>query len=277
MSISKQPNWRWLRAIDLVDDQGRPSRKDGEQVVRAWRFLRRKRAANSTRMRSLETDYPDIFEADKLYEEAIKMRWHLEALICTEAPHETIHKDHGYSLEVIRAYEALFFDVRDKLFSAPYVETYILDPALQNRSLDEESPDFLPKMVALVMGYDGLMDFRRKGHESAELTRFRKVERESKSQWKALEASYVAPVNKYNAVDFLNYCAQIDATDRERGRGADEALLGAVHSLLQSVAFKRRSADDKLLAPDGSEPRALADSDLGFDRESEDSTTGSTI
>ncbi len=265
-TYQKAPDWRWRRAVDLVDSESRPTRKDDAFVTRAWRFLRKKRKSSVAQVVALEDDYPDLYYANKIYEEETEFRWMLESALCTPASYEEIAK-HGYDVDEIEAYEKLFWDIRDKLDSSVYVQTHILNPALHNRTADVRSPDFISKTIALVLGYTSLVDFKRKGNESVVLQKFARIERENQLRWNGLETAYTVPSNRYNAVETLQLCMDMDKADDERGQGSKEGLVESVAQLLEAVQFRKRKATDNILDEDGGEPRALANSEITFDAE----------
>lgn len=274
-NIHRTPHWRWRRAIKLVDAELRPTRVDDEPVVRAWRFLRRKKSVNAATIAVLEEDYPDIFYANSVYEHENHYRWILEACLCTAEPFERIASDHGYALREIKAYDALFFDVRTRLYSPAFVKTHILEPALQNRTTDVCSPDFAPKLVALMLGYDALSEIIRGGAPTAILQQFSRATREGQLTWKGVETAYTMPVNKFTAIEIMKVCQEMDRSADERGRGTKDTVVDAIAELLQSVRFKKRTASDSILSSDGAEPRALENADIAFEaeqnREDEDS------
>lgn len=253
------PTWRWLRAIELVDAQARPSRKDDETVVRACKFLRRKRSANVTRLRSLEEDYPDIFAANKVYEEEDQDRWMLEACLCTEAPRERIASDNAIrDVKIIKTYEELFYDVRGYLTSPIYLNKYIIYPALRNRSMEECSPDFMQKVIALMLGYDSLLDSWRIGHESPELTKRLMLAKDNRMRGAGVEAAFTAPINRYTSLELIDRSNAIDERMAAGGPGSQDAAVSAVAEIIKAVTFRKRTREDvAALGADGLEPRSL--------------------
>jgi len=201
MSVHNPPIWRWQRVVDLVDDNAHPSRNDDEITVQAWRFLKRKRASTVTRLKTLQKDYPDIYAANKMFEDENEFRWLLEAALCTPVEHEQISKDYGLSIKEIDAYEKLFWDVRSNMFSGPYVEAYILTPAVRNRTATENSPDFIPKLIAVCQGYWHLLESRKPGYESVELERFETLVYNNQVRHLSLEAAKIAPAQGFHQME----------------------------------------------------------------------------
>ncbi len=253
------PTWRWRRAVELVDEQARPSRLDDEVTVRAFKFLKRKRSANTTRMKMLQANYPDVYAANKIYEEEDMDRWMLEAALCAPVSHEQIAQDNVIeNPKIITTYAELFFDVQNYLNSPMYVHKYILRPALRNRTMEESSPDFTYKLVALTLGYDALLDSWKIGHDSPEQTKLAMMAKDNRLRQLGVEAAFTAPVNKYTSLELIDRANAIDERTEARSGGTRDAAVEAVHELIQSVTFRLRTPEDrKILGPDGLEPRAL--------------------
>lgn len=267
MALYDPPNWRWLRAIELVDDLARPSRKDDEAVVKAFRFLKRKRAGNATRMGSLKEDYPDIFQANAIHEMENDFRWMMEAALCTTGSYEQISDDYKYGISELKAYEKLFFDVRSKLDSPPYVKAFIIQPSLRNRTSEEASPDFIHKVIALVLGYAALLNSYRIGHQSLENDRLADMAAKTRLKQLGMETTYTMPINRFNAIEILDKCLAVEQQESERPE-AQSAAVEAVRELLDTIKFRRRRPEDiKTLTSDGREPRLLYTPDVSKKQE----------
>jgi hypothetical protein len=255
-AVFMPPAWRWQRASLLIDRQQYPTRRDDERLVSAWRFLKRKREANDDELARLETEYPHVFDADRVHEDENGFRWFLEAALCSTAPIEEISRDHGFDVETVRVYNMLFFDVRDHLHSLPFVRTHILTPAMRNRTDIEGSPDFLPKLTALALGYDALMQLLTPWNTGPELQKFLMQLGDGALLAKCSEAANVLVVNNENAHDLVTTTLQMRAEKERTGHGDPDMAIEAVKTMLNAVTFRRRTAADvNILDADGREPR----------------------
>jgi len=259
MSVHNLPNWRWQRVVELVDDKAYPSRNDDKVTVRAWRFLKRKRASTVSRIPTLQKDYPDIFAANKMYEDENEFRWLLEAALCSDVDITEISNDYGLSVEEIVAYEQLFWDVRSNLHSPPYIEAYIVAPALRNRTATENSPDYLPKLIAMAMGYYAMLDSRKPGNESVELERFETIVYNNKVRELSLEASKIAPAGGFHQMEVVRLQGDVEKKAKDDQSTIKSASVDAVREILESLSFSRRALDaPTVLDKDGREPRLSA-------------------
>ena len=84
MQFHQDPDWRWQRAMAIADAGGIPRRtKDDRYVKRAHKFLVRLRRNSVKAEAHLESNYPDLYHAFRLYDGQGPMRWLLEAGVHT--------------------------------------------------------------------------------------------------------------------------------------------------------------------------------------------------
>ncbi len=116
-SFYRRPEWRWLRAVYLVERGGRGDRRvdDGWvahalAVVRGRGGDRPKAAAVRAAHHIWANGAPD-------------RRWELEARLLTEAPLEHVARRCGLPVRVVGAYAAVFFAVRPMRAAVDWVLT----------------------------------------------------------------------------------------------------------------------------------------------------------
>lgn len=136
-------NWRAERVITLLNESGRPrraTRHDDEYIKRYRLFLRRWRDAGTPSQKQLLfPPYPDLYHAQRIVESPDKeMPAVLEARILTGASNLDIAGEMATSPAVVRAYEKLFFNVRDRLDQLDYIRNMVLMPAIRDAALGEE-------------------------------------------------------------------------------------------------------------------------------------------
>src|ERR1700733_714102 len=152
------PDWRWLRAQDIFHG-GPPAtvRLDGATsatlIHRAARFFKALQGCDcEERQMKLAWERPDMFWAHYLYDQPDHpMRWSIEARILAGESDREIARRIGCSEEIIQIYEALFFNVRDKLNPKDYIFNVVLKDAVL-RGLREREKDLLWKLVAYTGG-----------------------------------------------------------------------------------------------------------------------------
>ena len=258
MNILDPPNWRWQRVVELVDDKATPSRNDEDIIVRTWRFLKRKKVASVMRMTTLKKDYPDIFAANKMYEDESDFRWLLEAALCTEAKIEDIAKDFQLDVVAIETYEKLFWDVRAHLGSPPYVEANILRPALRNRTLQENSPDYIRKFYALTLGYNSFLNSLKPDNESVEQIRFEALAYSNHVRQLSLEAAKNASAVGFNQVEMIKLAPEQEQKKEDRTT-IQTAAVDAVKELMETVTFRRRALDAQITLDEHGRESRLSD------------------
>src|SRR5262245_4864235 len=110
----RPPDLRWRRAVYLVENNRRLTRRDDSwtcQAVRFVRALRRGRQAEDRLARSM----PSLSEAYRVYAAGGLRRWEVEARLLATEPTDVIGEKCGLSPAVVTAYEALYYSVRECL------------------------------------------------------------------------------------------------------------------------------------------------------------------
>ncbi len=153
------PAWRWLRAQHIA--HGGPVatvRRDGStsavQIGRATRFYKALQNCDGDerQLMKLAEQMPALFWAHYLYDQPDHpVRWEVEARILAGESDLEIARRVGCGVEIIQNYEALFFNVRDKLKRTDYIFTVVLSDAI-TRDLHGREKDLLWKQVAYTFG-----------------------------------------------------------------------------------------------------------------------------
>lgn len=157
-SYHRAPNWCWLRAMQIDAGGPRASRAvDGAHgftwVRRALRLKRRLDAAVNrpdAMYRLLQCDR-ELFWAHSMWlNDKAPTRWAVEARLLAGESNEQIAARMATDSKVIEAYEAVFFNVRDRLDRLDYIVTVVMADAV-TRGLSERQYDLLWKLF----GYRG--------------------------------------------------------------------------------------------------------------------------
>jgi hypothetical protein len=155
---------RWRRAVYLVENNRRVSpRRDDPWVRAAARFCRALRRCQDEEARqALARRLPALSQAHALYAGPPSLaRWHLEARLLTPESFGQVAAKCATTPEVVEAYEAVFFSIRDRIDS----EGYILHVAIgrkQYAGLREADVGVLLKRHAFGGGpaaLDALIDY----------------------------------------------------------------------------------------------------------------------
>jgi hypothetical protein len=148
-------NWRWLRAVQVDSGGLRATRNiDGPEgftwIRRALRLKRRYDEASNRpeRMYRLVQYDRAMFWAHSIWlDDKAPTRWAIEARILAGESDLEIAERLGTSPDVIEAYEAVFFHVRDRLHRRDYIVNVVMAEAV-GRGLSERQYDLLWKMFA---------------------------------------------------------------------------------------------------------------------------------
>ena len=155
----RPPDWMWLRATEVVNGEGRrPSRqRDGlkgfKWINRAIRFIRAYRQCDTEQRKAdLAHRSPEIFWAYWCWSSTTNVQKHLiEAHLLARSDFYSIGRRCGMTPGMIEAYEALFFNVREKLEHRSYILNCVMGPAI-HRGLSEREHDLLWKLYGYFLG-----------------------------------------------------------------------------------------------------------------------------
>lgn len=128
------PDWRWrvaqhhhARGTQRI---GRPWRRDAG-AGRAYRFLRAlERCRDDAAHLRLAQREPDLFGAHAIYAGTSLAQHELRARVLAGETPQQIADRLATNLDVIEAFESLFFDVRPRLQARSYIVHAVLGPAL---------------------------------------------------------------------------------------------------------------------------------------------------
>lgn len=152
-------DWRWQRAAAILEgDRSMPAsrRKDKPDgfmwINRAVKFQRELRAAqNDIQRAALAERRPDIFWAHWVWTAQNDIKHIIEAQLLAQSPDHSIGWRCNLLPGSVKAYEALFFNVRDKLQHRSYVLNSVIGPAI-HRGLNEREYDLLWKLYGYFLG-----------------------------------------------------------------------------------------------------------------------------
>lgn len=133
----RRSDWRFNRVIamcDRVPTPGRCTPRDDEYVRRARNFLLRYRAFDDDRRKELEYEDEDLFAAFAVYRakpDEGDQAFTLEARLLSGQTDEEIAEHYPFGPRAVDYYEALFFNVRDRITRRDWMTTQVLIPALK--------------------------------------------------------------------------------------------------------------------------------------------------
>lgn len=160
--LAKNPmrcvDWRWQRAVGIVAGRQPEARRsldtaEGASWIRKACTLKRwlDQCRDEYDQAIVASRLSDLFFAYMLWEQKDHWRWYVEAYVLAGSTNEEIGAKLDMDPAIIRAYEALFFNVRDRLANQGYILNAVLGPAIQ-RGLSEREYDLLLKLYGYLYG-----------------------------------------------------------------------------------------------------------------------------
>ena len=156
----RPPEWRWRRAMSLHDQVPGamlPSRRvdglDGfKWITAAVRFYREySRATTESAKAALAERRPEIFWAYWAWSSVNPIKWIIEAQILARSNDHAVGFRCNMPPKYVAAYEALFFNVRDKLQHRSYILNCVIGKAIHD-GLSEREYDLLWKLYGYFLG-----------------------------------------------------------------------------------------------------------------------------
>jgi hypothetical protein len=222
----------------LADNDLTPSRsRDDRQVQRAYRFIKRLRKLDIKAEERLRNDYPDIYEAFKIYDDPQSgTRWVFEASVMADRPIPEMAQYLRADPVVLEMYEALFFDVRSALENRGWIIANVLMPMMTG-SISSKDPDVFWKAIAYYGGWEAVQGSWEIGHASpAALDFFNKANRQriTKNAYDALHTLQIHSMNAHESVRNAQDQRRLDHETETPATG--DAVHESLGALLESLA-----------------------------------------
>ena len=216
MKHNQQPDWRWIRARRLADNDLQPSRsRDDSHIQRAFRFVKRLRRNDIKAEERLARDYPYIYEAFKVYDDTQSgTRWIFEASVMADRSRAEMAKYLRADEQMLEVYEKMFFDVRDALENPGCILANILMPFATN-SVSSRDPDVFWKAIAYYGGWEAVLGSWQIGHASPEALDFFNKANRQKTNKNAFDALHTLQLHSMNAHDAVKAAQDLRRLDHE--------------------------------------------------------------
>jgi len=147
-------DWRWKRAAHLRQHGRMPFRGNHDIYVRKAKAYQGERAVctDEWALCALAEVWPALDEAYRIYSGRYPpTKRELESRLLTGPDLAHISARSCLELEVVRWYEALFFNVSDRLHDPSWVVNYVLGPVL-HESLADRDVDLIWRLLAYAYG-----------------------------------------------------------------------------------------------------------------------------
>lgn len=250
----RAPHWRWGRALGIVEgtQPGTTSRRDGPDgffwIRKAVKYLQAYAQCQDDFSRmSLAMDEPAMFWAHWAFEQQEHpARAIIEARVMARDKSENIAYYCNCGPEVVLTYEALFFDVRDKLDRKDYVNSVIFGHKAQE-ALRERQYAVLWKLLGYAGGphvLDAAMSKLTSPswvNNPEHVASFFQETALSTIKKKAAIAAMTVDVNSHTQLDLLATFVKFVEIERttESNSKVQDQVMADLNSMLQSLPWKR--------------------------------------
>jgi hypothetical protein len=252
MNPRRPVDWRWQRAALAAGGTYPLSRRrDGDSwVVRAARFIREHEGCTTELdMAELSEREPVIYWAHDIWytrdDGGNPVRSEVEARLLADDLPENIARRVCTEVEIINAYERLFFNVRERLINRGYLMHCVLGPAV-HLGFQASEYDLVWKLFALLGGplaVDLMID-QSVGHarpdRAGDLKYFVADVAQNDLRRVAMLALKTLRINNFNAMEIIDKFLKLVELERAGGSGAGvaaEAVKQNVHAMLVSLPF----------------------------------------
>lgn len=132
-NMFRLPTWRWDRVLRLCEKSGRCTSRDDNYIKTGREFLQKWRNRSGERRQELFYEYPGLFYAHEAHLRGLEDPSQvllLEARLLTRMSYKEIADACDTIPDTVEWYEALFFNVRDKLKARDWITSRVLVPAM---------------------------------------------------------------------------------------------------------------------------------------------------
>jgi hypothetical protein len=254
-------DWRWQRVEALCTNDRLPGKDDDKWVRRGFKFLRALRATtNKLDQYEVTLDHKEVAEAFSWYISTTMRRQFLEALtLCDDLMMEDQADYLGVSLKMLKTYEALFFDVRERKNDKGFLCTRILEPAVISELHNAKNPVMAWKLCAIYGGFQVVKAcWEYKGHP-AEVNQFHRDAGISQLYKNFGLTQYFRPVDRFSMSEITEQLLRV--LELETKKAEQEALGGPDIQMRANVIQQILTAGNFWLTDpdqehtDGREPR----------------------
>lgn len=240
-------DWRWQMARLLREQSRRVSRRrDDEWVALAKQFQTdRERCRTDWDVLDLADRYPGVADARYLREETGVQahRWEIEARLLADDAPENISRRLCIDPRAIRAYEALFFNVSDRLLHQGWIVHSVMGTSI-HAGLNERQFDLLWKMYGFFGGplvLDALINTfsgTAKAKSPDQVDNFYSDDARSTIRRKSAIAARTMPVNGYTQQIILEIEQKYHEIEKiSSGTGQAGMLVGMVDEVMKGLAW----------------------------------------
>jgi hypothetical protein len=247
----RRPQWRCERVLDMIARRPNPlrARLNDDHYVKAYRrFLLDSISAGTDNCRraSVRAEYPDVACAHAMhFSPDLERKQILEARLLTAESLEKIAQRFAVSVKAVEYFEALFFQVRDRLKNDGWIRATILRPppgAVHMVGMTAEQRGYAYRLFAYFGGppvLDAVIGAMKTGPVPGP---------EDVGNWldgalvdgvriRAVIAASVMPIHRRNAVRFVKWAARLSIASAHKGERKLTDLDRWIETVVSSFTF----------------------------------------
>jgi hypothetical protein len=245
----RTPDWRWQKAQLVLIDQRLASklRYEGDPYsAAAVSFLQRWHDCRDEYDHlCMEEEWPYLYQAHSAFHDSERLiRWELEARLLANDDTEKISKRLSMERDVIDWYEALFFNVRDRLENKGWVAHKILGEQL-HFGMNERECQLLWKFYGYMGGsivLDAVIDRHfepTKPTSPAQMRAFSYDEQRDAASLKAMTAMRTMPVNSYTQEKIIEITQRFREIElaADKSGGSQDMIVDNIKRCLESLPW----------------------------------------
>jgi hypothetical protein len=256
-SAFRLPDWRWRRAEELNSRARVTDRRlDDDAIARARQYIAESSTSGDKHDRlDLECKWGTLHEAYFLHSEklTIRRRHELEARLLTGESLEHVAKKMMLSLDIVRWYEALFFNVSDRLDNVSWIVNQVM-PVTVHTGMGNGDYELIWKMFAYGGGEHvleaamlGFMGPRPK-HADGARGFFRDRARHKMDMTNCVNMYTMQFPNTHTKIAFSELHTKYMDLEQKRQEGSEESLIrehleAALRALPLSIGLRGRTIE----------------------------------
>lgn len=243
----RPPDWRWQKARLLREQNRRASRRRDDEWVQAARTFQAAvaRCPNDWALADLAEQYPALVDARQLAEQdgVQSFKWELEARLLANDGPDRIAERMLIPANTVRAYEALFFNVSDRLRHRSWIVHSVFGRSV-HAGLNERQYDLLWKMYGFFGGthlIDFMVDTFGETGKAAGPDKVRawlEDDQRASLARKGAIAARTIPVNSYTQPAILELTQKYYEIEKAAGNaGSQSVVMGLINDVMTSMAW----------------------------------------
>lgn len=231
---------------DTCPQVRRDGRSGAKWIRNAAQYIMRYREAETAYAKAALADkYPDMFWAHHIFlQDAHPTKYAIEAYLLARETNAQVGFRCNADPSIVRAYEAVFFNIRHKLRHPAYVINVVLGSAV-HRGITDRQYDLMWKLYAY-MGGPYVLDMMIQklpapawAPDSNAVPSFWQDVAVASMRMKAAQSSVAVPVNNQNhlaILDLYNKYVEIERTTESQGQ-AKEAVLENIQAMMRGLPY----------------------------------------